>query len=520
MPVIQSQEPPNHSHAMSEKIPQFVIAGQPNEGKTTVIATLTEDDGARRGHMPGTTRELKRYAVSVDGIPRLTLFDTPGFENPGELFEWFDEHASRHDNPAAAFLSDSGHLRDYPFDCEILKPIAEGAAVIHVIDPSRSPLRDDEFEIEIFRLCGVPRVGLLNHRSGSARRLDDWLPLLRRGMNTWREFDACQAVFRDRVDLLDALAIAVPEWQLQVGGVIEALENDWRMRLASRAAAMVEALRRVVSIRVFEPCDEDAADVHDAKQRAAEALRKKIRRIESGFRQETRGVFHHSQDHWRPGDELEFDLFDERVWRIFGFSKRQVVIASVVAGAGTAALIDIALGGATLGLVSLLGGAAGGSLAFFTADKAVDVRLPGVRIGPFSLPRRKLGGRSVMAGVQRRSMFPSVLLDRMFAYVAAAARWAHGRPPAPAGTAEIKETASFVQSLSRGDADEKSPAARISALIELWHRSAGDAAGNRADAAVTEAEHWLRECILEALVRETTTAGIDASSVAGGGSRR
>ena len=38
------------------RIPTFVVVGQPNEGKTTVMATLAEDDDALISPIPGPPR--------------------------------------------------------------------------------------------------------------------------------------------------------------------------------------------------------------------------------------------------------------------------------------------------------------------------------------------------------------------------------------------------------------------------------------------------------------------------------
>ena len=52
---------------MTEFIPQFAIVGHPNEGKSSVVATLTEDDQVRISEIPGETVAERAYPVSVDG---------------------------------------------------------------------------------------------------------------------------------------------------------------------------------------------------------------------------------------------------------------------------------------------------------------------------------------------------------------------------------------------------------------------------------------------------------------------
>ena len=48
-------------------IPEFAILGHPNEGKSSVLSTLAEDDSVRVSPVPGETRECRTFPVIVDG---------------------------------------------------------------------------------------------------------------------------------------------------------------------------------------------------------------------------------------------------------------------------------------------------------------------------------------------------------------------------------------------------------------------------------------------------------------------
>ena len=52
---------------MTESVPQFAVVGHPNEGKSSVVATLTENDQVRISEIPGETVAAHAYPVSVDG---------------------------------------------------------------------------------------------------------------------------------------------------------------------------------------------------------------------------------------------------------------------------------------------------------------------------------------------------------------------------------------------------------------------------------------------------------------------
>lgn len=63
-------------------IPVFAVIGHPNEGKSSVVATLVENDRIRISPVPGETVRAQEYPVIIDGEPCIVFVDTPGFQNP------------------------------------------------------------------------------------------------------------------------------------------------------------------------------------------------------------------------------------------------------------------------------------------------------------------------------------------------------------------------------------------------------------------------------------------------------
>jgi tRNA modification GTPase len=63
-----------------------VIVGAPNAGKSSLLNALAGSDRAIVADVPGTTRDLLRESVRLDGI-ELTLVDTAGLRNGGDAVE-------------------------------------------------------------------------------------------------------------------------------------------------------------------------------------------------------------------------------------------------------------------------------------------------------------------------------------------------------------------------------------------------------------------------------------------------
>jgi tRNA modification GTPase len=63
-----------------------VLAGRPNAGKSSLLNLLAESDSAIVSAIPGTTRDLLRERIQIDGLP-LHVIDTAGLRTAGDEIE-------------------------------------------------------------------------------------------------------------------------------------------------------------------------------------------------------------------------------------------------------------------------------------------------------------------------------------------------------------------------------------------------------------------------------------------------
>lgn len=76
-------------------IPEFAVLGHPNEGKSSVVSTLTEDDGIGVSRVPGETTVSRAYTVKIDNREIIRFVDTPGFQMPRQTLAWFRKIPAR-----------------------------------------------------------------------------------------------------------------------------------------------------------------------------------------------------------------------------------------------------------------------------------------------------------------------------------------------------------------------------------------------------------------------------------------
>ncbi len=169
-------------------IPEFAVLGHPNEGKSSVLSTLAEDDSVRISPIPGETVVCQSFPVCIDGREIIRFTDTPGFQNPRKTLKMLESYNLDSKDVFQKFRTENREdpaLRD---DCELLAPIINGAGIIYVVDGSR-PIRNvDRAEMEILRLTGLPRMAVINTKEADRGYLDDWRAIFRKSFNAIRIF--------------------------------------------------------------------------------------------------------------------------------------------------------------------------------------------------------------------------------------------------------------------------------------------------------------------------------------------
>jgi predicted GTPase len=179
-------------------IPEFAIIGHPNEGKSSVLSTLAEDDSVRISPIPGETRDCRSFPVIVDGREILRFTDTPGFQNPARVLAELKKRKEAI-YPLREFREFAADIEDLHDDHELLGPVERGAGIIYVVDGSRPVRGVDRMEMEILRFTGKPRMAIINCKAEDEQYLDGWKSEFRKNFNSFRVFNAHRATYAERI---------------------------------------------------------------------------------------------------------------------------------------------------------------------------------------------------------------------------------------------------------------------------------------------------------------------------------
>jgi hypothetical protein len=329
-------------------VPRFAIVGHPNKGKSSIVATLAEDDAVAISPHPGTTTQARSYPMRLDRETLYELVDTPGFQRARETLAWLEAH-DRGAGARAAVVREfvAAHAADARFkdECELLRPIIEGAGILYVVDGSRPYGRQYEAEMEVLRWTGQPRMALINLIS-SGDHVEEWRAALSQYFSIVRAFDALRADFGKRIDLLRSFGAIDERWAAPLTRAADALIADRERRRRAVAGEIGDLLIDSLSATVTVPlASSDADDAALANGRRK--LQERVRRRERDARRSVQEIYRHAAlaIEESAAAYLVEDVFSAQSFSAFGLSAAQLALTGAASGAVAGTLIDVALGG-------------------------------------------------------------------------------------------------------------------------------------------------------------------------------
>ena len=385
--------------------PSFAVVGHPNKGKSSIVATLAQDDSVYIDRVSGSTTAARDYPMSVNGEVLYHLIDTPGFQRARAVLAWLQQHcddSSRRPQTVAQFCEAHANDLRYHNEIQLLQPILAGAGIIYVVDGSRPFGPEYEAEMEILRWTGQPSLAIINPIEGE-NYLAEWETALGQYFKTVRVFNAHRAEFIKRTDLLSVFGQLLPKWQGAIDKAVQTLKAE-RLHQHRQAGELIATLL-VDCIQHRESRRIPGEKLEKSLQQALlEQYQFKLRQMENQCRTQVQEAYQYFRLK-RQEDSLQFeedDLFDQQSWYLSGLSKTQLLAVATGAGAGAGALIDVGLAGHSLLLGSAVGGLSGGIGAWLFSKQIAKLTIKG-------LPT---GGIEVFVGPANNPNFAFVLLGR------------------------------------------------------------------------------------------------------------
>ena len=400
-------------------IPEFAIIGHPNEGKSSVLSTLAEDDSVRVSSTPGETTVCRTFPVLIDGREMLRFTDTPGFQNPGRVLSELKKRFSESINPIKEFRVFAASIPELHDDSELLAPLERGAGIIYIVDGSRPVRNVDRAEMEILRLSGRPRMAIINCKEDEEKHLEAWKNEFRKNFNSNRRFNAHRATYSERISLLEALKSIDQDWQDTLDEVVSIFKADWQNRNNVTADIITTLLQDALTFKLHANIN-TTTDTEQTRQKLFTQYSEKIRFKERNSHTQIKRLFKHNIFNYELPQHslLHEDLFDKKTWQLLGLTQKQLIIAGGLGGAAIGASLDVAALGHGLGMFTAMGSMAGALGAFLGGEKfSEQAEILGV----------SLGGNQIQIGPTKSIDLLFVLLNRSLLFYQYTINWAHGR---------------------------------------------------------------------------------------------
>ncbi len=399
--------------------PKFAVVGHPNKGKSSIVSSLALDDSVQIGDTPGTTQVKRGFPLTVDGKIVYELFDTPGFQRARRVLGWLKAQdplpADRQGELIKAFIEVHRHDEKFRDEIELLEPIVNGAGIIYVVDASKPYGPEYEVEMEILRWTGQPSMAILN-LIGAEDYRDQWKRALGHYFRLVRTFNPITATFSDHISLLESMAQLKEEWTSPIKVAINVLNELHQQKVEKSVDAIVNNMKKSLSyVHAKSIKGEKASEKEEEKSK--KQYQEKIVSYEKALEREIELIWNHRSIE-KVENLLIFEdvgLFSKESASIFGLSQKELIVTGASAGAVGGLGLDLMLGGGSLFLGSIIGGAVGGVGAMLGFDNLYDVKILG----------QKFGKRELSIGPMKNLNFPYILLGRSLYHASIIAKRSH-----------------------------------------------------------------------------------------------
>lgn len=390
--------------------PAIAVVGHPNQGKSSIVSTLTRLDTIAVSALSGTTTVSQAFTLGKSTDVSFEFFDTPGFQRPRQLLaQLSSQTVSAAERPTAlkTFLEQTSVASGQPFfdEVQLLTPIMAGAGILYVVDGSVPYREEYEAEMEILRWTGQPRMALINPM-GESPHLKEWQVALNQYFSVVRVFDPMDGDTAKQRAIFSAFAELHEPWRERLNRLVAQLQAHDEQQQLMGLNLIVDTVQQMLAHRVETTVPVGVpAEGFVAAQKVQ--YKQSLRQFEQQMFTALPKLFAH-QTLSIESSELgvqQDDLFDDQRWALYGIDRKTLVGLSASAGAVAGAGLDVAVGGHSLMLGAALGGLGSAVASIWASAKPDRLKLKGLPIA----------GQQLRLGPVKDLNFAFVVLGRALA---------------------------------------------------------------------------------------------------------
>ena len=334
------------------------IVGHTNAGKTSLIRTLIRDtEFGDVADQAGTTRHVEGVSVNINTGDSLSLFDTPGLEDSTCLLHLLNEVPTADGiDKLYLFLENASSYPDLDQEAKVLRALINNDLIFYVIDLREEILGKYRDELTILSYAAKPIIPVLNFIEDGGDNVEEWKRMLARlNFHAYVAFDNIKFKFSDELKIYQKMQMLLSDKEVFLDALIQQRQLQWTMSFEKAKQIVAEMFINCASARL-KVNNEDTAI-----QEATLVLQTKIREIETNCVLKLLKLYNFRASDLMDnhlniiGGEWELDLFSLDNLKEFGISGG----SNIAKGAGAGVVVDLAVGGVTLGAAAVTGGVLG-----------------------------------------------------------------------------------------------------------------------------------------------------------------
>lgn len=331
------------------------VVGHTNTGKTSLMRTLLRDSSfGEIKNAASTTRHVERAAITDYSQTLLYLYDTPGLEDAGGVYEWLEQNTSARSDGIERlqyFLASPAASDEFNQEAKVIRQLLNSDMALYVIDAREPVLEKYRDELTILSWCARPVMPVFNFTSG--QKLDNWTSMLaRRNLHVHSSFDTVAFDFEGEIRLWHNLSTMLPNSSI-TDQLIAMREREWRRLEQQAYLEIAYFLLDIAACRREIIQGEDPAPMLQTMQAA---VRQREYQLHQCLLQLYRFYQNQVESHQWALQISNQDPFDANALKDYSIRTG----AGASAGALIGMSIDIATLGGSLGLGTAIGSVLGG----------------------------------------------------------------------------------------------------------------------------------------------------------------
>lgn len=345
----------------------FAVIGKPNNGKSTIISTLTFDDRIEISDEIGTTKKSAKYLYNYMGKNVSAYYDTPGFEKAKLIWIYIEEHketVTSINQILQNFIDEYSNNTSTKKDIEILKAIIQSDFLVFVINISENFNKNViGYELEILKELKKRTIILFNQVDKNKDYSSTWINELKKyDLVNIHQIDPLNSQHKNIIHILASLYSlnsGVYDTQ-QLDNVIRTYRTHYDQNLKSSSELISKYLRDVLQIEV----NITRKDFDSGK--GYELIQKEINKKEKDIQKELSNLW----GYYQVKVEDKRENYDHEINKTISLSKKEKAIASAIIGASVFGTITGVLsGGLGAPAGAALGGLGGTIVGYFSDGK-------------------------------------------------------------------------------------------------------------------------------------------------------